>query len=119
MLIKEGRQVGSKSFSLDEVQCNGNETGLSNCTASDVENCDGTEGAGVDCDTRNQTEVAEWDRTLTRDCFAKATYRSLEYIRYNKSSSSIGPFTDDAASCQAVCASTFDCDAFTFEQDHR
>ena len=108
-----------QSFSLDEVQCNGNETGLSNCTASDVENCDGSEGAGVECDIRSQTEVAEWDRTLTRDCFSRALYRSLVHMTYNKSSSSPGPFTDNAASCQAVCNSTFLCDAFTFEQSGR
>ena len=105
-----------QSFSLDEVQCSGNETSLDNCTASDVENCDGSEGAGVVCDTRNQQEIADWDTRLTRECFAKAVFGSgLENIRFNKSSSSsLGPFTDNAASCQAVCASILGCDAFTF-----
>ena len=106
-----------QSFSLDEVECNGNETSLDNCTAAEVENCDGTEGAGVVCETRNQEEITEWDRRLTRECFAEAVFRSLEYISYNKSTS--GPFTDNAAFCQAVCASTFGCDAFTWSRNRK
>ena len=111
-----------QSFSLDDVQCIGNETSLNNCTASrrfgtfgDVENCDGTEGAGVVCDTRSQQEVDEWNQRLISSCFAFASFSSMEYIRYNKSSIIEAPFTDNAASCQAVCASTEGCDVFTFE----
>ena len=111
-----------QSFSLDDVQCIGNETSLKSCTASrrfgtfgDVENCDGTEGAGVVCDTRSQQEVDEWNQRLISSCFAFASFSSLENIRYNKSSIIEAPFTDNAASCQAVCASTEGCDVFTFE----
>ena len=40
--LYSGSEHGRKSF--------GNETSLDSCPASDVENCDGSEGAGVFCD---------------------------------------------------------------------
>ena len=56
-------------FSLDEVNCFGNETSLSNCSYSDVENCDGSEGAGVVCDRRSVDDMNEEIEKLSRECF--------------------------------------------------
>ena len=40
---------GSGSIVLDNVQCTGNETSLSNCSILSVNDCEHTEGAGVRC----------------------------------------------------------------------
>ena len=105
------------TFSLDEVRCFGNETELGNCPSSDVENCDGSEGAGVVCDTRSEEEVNQEDQKLARECFSEAIYDE-EPIPFNKTS---GPekfytYTANAAACQKVCASTVGCDLFMFSK---
>ena len=38
------------TFAMDDVQCQGNETSFLDCPHFTVDNCDGTEAAGVICD---------------------------------------------------------------------
>ena len=49
----------SNAFSMDDVNCDGNEMSLSLCNHRGSSNCNGGEAAGVVCDTRNVTTVPE------------------------------------------------------------
>ena len=109
-----------KVFSLDEVNCFGNETSLSNCSSSDVENCDGSEGAGVVCDTRSIEDLNQELEKISRECFSEAFY-SLPEISFNKTRGLRGYFTstDSAVSCQKACASIEGCGLFSyFSSEH-
>ena len=105
-------------FSLDEVQCLGNEQVLKNCSSSDVENCDGSEGAGVICDTRAEEEITAENIDIANKCYSNTFYQNLEgsQINVNKSSGNM-VYTDDARTCQLVCASTEGCMSFAFRGD--
>ena len=48
---------------MDNVKCIGNETGLEHCQHSKVDDCNGGEGAGVVCDTRDLKDI------LDSECF--------------------------------------------------
>ena len=42
----------SSDFGADNVNCDGTESGLAECSYSSQDDCSGGEGAGVVCDTR-------------------------------------------------------------------
>ena len=47
----------SDDFGADNVRCDGTENHLSECSYSSRDDCGGTEGAGVVCDTRTLAEI--------------------------------------------------------------
>ena len=68
----------SNDFGADNVACNGNENHLAECSYSAQDDCSGTEGAGVVCDTRTLAEI-EKERNLTA-CFEDGV--SYDYGKY-------------------------------------
>jgi hypothetical protein len=103
-------------FSLDDVVCRGNEGKLADCSSSDVENCDGSEGAGVVCDTRTTAQVAQHNLQLRASCFSDMMYdiRPNYAISYNGTEDDLGHYTDNALYCQVVCRAAVGCTFFSF-----
>jgi hypothetical protein len=105
-------------FSKDDVVCLGREPELGNCSSSDVENCDGTEGAGVVCDTRRPQEIVRESQRRKTDCFSDKWYSSMEGFTISFNGSflrAMGGFADSALMCQVICANTPGCTVFSFQ----
>ena len=70
----------SDDFGADDVACKGNEDHLAECSYNTNDNCKGTEGAGVVCDSRSLAEI-ENERNLIASCFEDGvSYHYGEYI---------------------------------------
>ena len=101
----------SRVFSLDEVQCKGNESRLADCRHSSVENCDGTEGAGVICDNRTMEKVNSENENTIKSCFAKDLYYA-SWLQQIKKEARL----NNSVVCQKLCSFTEGCQAFLFKE---
>ena len=73
----------SSDFGADNVACSGNENHLAECSYSAQDDCSGTEGAGVVCDTRPLAEI-ENERNLIATCFEdEVSYDYGEYLDFD------------------------------------
>ena len=110
-------------FSLDNVSCRGQESSLRDCPSSDVENCDGSEGAGVVCDARSREDRQQEDEKNTRECFSDAEYwfnnppEDWINLSYRDGKNTLFAHIDSASSCQRACQHFEDCEVFRFKAD--
>ena len=109
-------------FSLDDVSCRGQESSLGDCFSSEVENCDGSEGAGVVCDTRSGKVRKGDDEKIRRECFSDARYRFshsdgnwINLLHHNNNKNAA--YIDSASSCQRACQHFEDCEVFHFSAE--
>ena len=68
----------SDYFGADNVHCNGTENHLAECSYYSEDDCKGSEGAGVVCDTRTLAEIEK-----ETECFEDGvSYHYGEYIDF-------------------------------------
>ena len=93
-------------FVMDQVECDGTEERLSDCSHSKVADCGAGEGAGAICDTRSQEEADEEGD----ECFEVGIgYNPGDWIDYD--------ITASALDCQTHCRGHRECTYFTFYTD--
>ena len=96
----------SSNFAADNVGCVGSEEHLANCSYSSQDDCGGSEGAGVVCDTRTSQEIQE-EQEIVRTCFEEdVSYHYGEYLDFD--------VVDSSLECQKHCINHRDCNYFTF-----
>ena len=103
------KQANTDLFSMDQVQCIGNESTIADCPHRRDENCNSGEAAGVVCDTRTRQDINVEEELLKRECFATNTV--------------FGPVLMDTVfvvptvqDCQERCAITQDCNTFSYKK---
>ena len=105
-------QASSDEFSLDDVECRGNESLLTDCIHLDQverkENCNSGEAAGVVCDPRTKDELRREADQRTEECFAKNVLFGPEL----NSDVWVVPTVLD---CQEMCSSTEGCNTFSYD----
>ena len=58
--------VGTVDYAMDDVACRGTEHRLTFCRHSKTDDCGGREAAGVVCDTREASVIAEENKTIDK-----------------------------------------------------
>ena len=87
---------------MDNVKCLGTESRLEDCPHVTQDDCNGGEGAGVICDTRDLSEV------INSTCYElDVAYKHGEYLAMNETVGSV-------LGCQEHCQQTDNCTHFTY-----
>ena len=96
-------------FAMDNVECVGTETKLSNCSYNPEDDCGASEGAGVVCDARPEEEILA-EKRIIQECFDDGvTYTFGDFIDFEVSYS--------ALACQKHCLAHEDCTHFSFYKE--
>ena len=103
-----GLQASTDAFSLDQVNCRGNETDLEQCSLGMKENCVSGEAAGVVCDLQKEDEIDAIVGRLTEECFAKR-------VIYGPELTPKVWVLPTVLDCQQLCGATQDCNTFSYD----
>jgi len=95
----------SSNFRMDNVKCLGTEQKLVQCRHSEQDDCGGSEGAGVECDTRNYSAI------VNSECFdLDISYTFGDYIDQMNGINS-------TEACQKHCQASNECSHFSYYPD--